>query len=144
MLKITKYAKIKLKRNEMGFLFSLVPLNIFPIMIIYAKVEGLLPTKGLVSDSEFAIMMAGLLMATLSVEIIKSSYFAPKGANAWVDFIMSFLFFLAIVIYVFYIVFKLNLIPDSLYLLALEAQFLDVLVGFYIAISNARRDFNTH
>jgi hypothetical protein len=127
----------------MGLLFSFIPLNMIPIIIIVLQVEGLLPIKGIMSEYEFAVLMAGFLMATLSIEIIKSSFFAPKGAYAWVDFIMSLMFLVSIVTYILYLIFKLGIVPSSLYILALEAQFLDVLVGFYITISNARRDFNT-
>ena len=127
----------------MGVLFSLIPLNVFPIAIIFLKVEGYFSLEGIMTNTEFAVIMAGVLMMTLSIEIVKSSMFAPKGASAWVDFIMSFLFFMLIVVYVFYMIFKLNEKPPLIYFLALEAQFLDILVGFYITISNARRDLNT-
>jgi uncharacterized protein (TIGR02588 family) len=69
--------------------------------------------------------------------------FAPSGSNAWIDFIMSFLLLIAVFGYIIYIIMRLNQTPPALYWLALEAQMLDVMVGFYIAISNARRDFNT-
>ena len=126
----------------MGFLFSLIPLNAIPIAFIFLRVEGILPMTS-VNGYNFAVIMAGILMFTLSIEIGKSSFFAPKGGEAWIDFIMSFLFFVAIIAYILYIIFKLNKTPHPLYFLAMEAQFLDVMIGFYIAISNARRDFNT-
>ncbi len=126
----------------MSFLFSLIPLNVIPIAIIFLKVEGIIPPNT-INGYNFAVIMSGLLMFTLSIEIGKSSFFAPKGGEAWIDFIMSFLFFIAIIAYILYIIFKLNKTPHPLYFLALEAQFLDVMIGFYIAISNARRDFNT-
>jgi len=123
----------------MGFLFSLIPLNAIPIAFIFLKVEGFIP-KDIINGYNFTVLIAGALMLTLSIEIMKSSFFAPKGANAWIDFIMSFLLFIGIISYILYIIFKLNKTPHPLYFLALEAQFLDVMVGFYIAISNARRD----
>ena len=127
---------------KMGFLISLIPLNAIPIAFIVLKVEGILP-KDFMNDTHFIIAISGFLMLTLSIEMVKAAFFAPKGSSIWVDFIMSFLLFMAIIAYIMYIIFKLNKTPDPLYFLALEAQFLDVLVGFYIAISNARRDFNT-
>ena len=127
----------------MGFLFSLIPLNAIPIALIFLKVEGIVSIDSAVNGYNFAIIMSGFLMLTLSIEIMKSSFFAPKGGGAWLDFIMSFLFFIAIIAYILYLIFKLNKTPHPLYFIALEAQFLDVMVGFYIAISNARRDFNT-
>ena len=126
----------------MGFLFSLVPLNSIPIALIFLKVEGFLP-KDFMNNTHFIVLIAGFLMLTLSIEMVKAAFFAPKGSSIWVDFIMSFLLFMAIIAYILYIIFKLGQIPNPLYFLALEAQFLDVLVGFYLAISNARRDFNT-
>ncbi len=126
----------------MSFLFSLIPLNAIPIAIIFLKVEGIIPPNAM-NGYNFAIILSGILMFTLSIEIGKSSFFAPKGGEAWIDFIMSFLFFIAIIAYILYIIFKLNKTPHPLYFLSLEAQFLDVMIGFYIAISNARRDFNT-
>jgi len=124
----------------MGFLFSLIPLNAIPIAFIFLKVEGLIP-KDAINGYNFTVLIAGVLMLTLSIEIMKSSFFAPKGGNAWIDFIMSFLLFIGIISYILFIIFKQNKTPHPLYFLALEAQFLDVMVGFYIAISNARRDF---
>ena len=126
----------------MSFLLSLIPLNAIPIFFIVLKVEGFFPMD-FMTDTHFIVAIAGFLMLTLSIEMVKASFFAPRGSSIWVDFIMSFLLFLAIIAYILYIIFKMNQIPDPLYFLALEAQFLDVLVGFYIAISNARRDFNT-
>jgi len=126
----------------MGFLFSLIPLNAIPIAMIYLKVEGIIP-KDFMNSYSFAILVAGMLLFTLSIEMIKSAMFAPTGSNAWVDFIMSFLLLIAVFGYIIYIIMKLNQTPAALYWLALEAQILDVMVGFYIAISNARRDFNT-
>jgi len=127
----------------MGFLFSLIPLNAIPIALIYMRVEGIIP-KEFMSAYNFAVLVAGLLLFTLSVEMIKSAMFAPTGSNAWVDFIMSFLLLIVVFGYIIFIITKQNQTPPTLYWLALEAQILDVMVGFYIAISNARRDFNTH
>jgi len=124
----------------MGFLFSLIPLNAIPIAIIFLHGSKILPD--FMDKCNFTLIMSGLLMATLSIEIMKAAFFAPKGASIWVDFFMSFMLFIVIIGYILYIIFKLNHTPPALYFLALEAQFLDVLVGFYIAISNARRDFN--
>jgi len=124
----------------MGFIFSLIPLNAIPIALIFAKLHGWIPSEILtINNYMFAILMCGLLMLTLSIEMIKSAMFAPTGSAAWVDFITSSLLLIAIFGYV--IKFK-GTVP-ALYWIALEAQFLDVMVGFYIAISNARRDFNT-
>ncbi len=126
----------------MGLLFSLIPLNVIPIVLIFLKVEGFLP-KNFMDDYLFAVLVSGFLILTLSIELMKAAFFAPRGSSIWIDFIMSFLLFLAIIAYILFIIFKMNQTPNPLYFLALEAQFLDVLVGFYIAISNARRDFNT-
>ncbi len=126
----------------MGFLFSLVPLNAFPVLLIFLKVEGIIP-KSAVTPYLFAVGVSGFLMFTLSIELMKAAFFAPKGMGIWIDFLMSFFLFISIVGYILYVIFRLNHTPPALAFLALEAQFLDVLVGFYIAISNARRDFNT-
>jgi len=126
----------------MGFLFSLIPLNAIPIALIFLKAEGIIPPD-LITKYNFAVLIGGMLMFTLSIEMIKSAMFAPSGSNAWVDFIMSFLLLIGIFSYIIYVIMRLNQTPAALYWLALEAQMLDVMVGFYIAISNARRDFNT-
>jgi len=126
----------------MGFISSLIPLNAFPIALIFLRVEGIIP-KDAITSYNFAVLIGGLLMFTLSIEMIKSAMFAPSGSSAWVDFVMSFLLLIAIFGYIIYIITKLNQTPPTLYWLALEAQMLDVMVGFYIAITNARRDFHT-
>ena len=125
----------------MGFLFSLIPLNAFPIALIFLRTEGFIPYD-LINNYNFAIAISAILMLTLSIEMIKSAMFAPKGSNAWIDFIMSFLLLIGLFVYIMYIIMGNKNLP-LLYWLGLEAQFLDVMVGFYIAISNARRDFNT-
>jgi len=124
----------------MGFLFSLIPLNAIPIALIFIKLHGWIPDNVLsINPYMFAVSVCGILLLTLSIEMIKSAMFAPTGSAAWVDFITSSILLIAIFGYVI----KYNGTVPALYWIALEAQFLDVMVGFYIAISNARRDFNT-
>lgn len=134
----------------MGFFINILPLNVFPfiLVLLYEKGDliekylGITP-KNVISDYQFLFLIAALLLFTLSYEMIKAAMFAPKGSGAWLDFIMSFLLFMGIVVYIAHIVMQLNQRPSALLLLIAEAQMLDVMVGFYLAITNARRDFNT-
>ncbi len=126
----------------MGFLFNLFPLNVFPLILVVLREQGLIPNH-IIGDYAFLALIASLLIATLSIELIKAAMFAPKGSGAWVDFVMSLLLFIGIIAYIVYTFAALNKAPSILYLLVLEAQFFDLLVGFYITITNARRDFHT-
>ena len=126
----------------MGFLLNLFPLNIFPLALVFMREKGIIP-KDLIGDYAFLALIAAFLIATLSFELVKASMFASKGSGAWVDFMMSLLLFVGIITYVIYTFSVLKVTPSILYLLVLEAQFFDLLVGFYITITNARRDFNT-
>lgn len=127
----------------MGFLFSLIPLNAIPLLLVILKEQNIIKMNSAVSSYEFLAIIAGMLIFTLSIELIKASMFAPKGANTWVDFMMSMFLFIGIISYLVYQVTLTGKLPSILYILVLEAQFFDLLVGFYITISNARRDFNT-
>ncbi len=133
----------------MGFILSIMPLNAFPLLLVILYENGDLAKKyinvefnQLIGEYNFLALVAGFLLLTLSIEMIKAAMFAPKGSTAWVDFIMSFMLFMGIILYIAHIVMKLGETPSVLLLLIAEAQFLDVLVGFYLAITNARRDFN--
>jgi hypothetical protein len=90
----------------------------------------------------FLFFVAALLMITLSYELIKATFLAPKGSGVWVDFVMSFLFLIALLIYAVKQYYKLGTYPTFEYFLLLEAQTLDVIVGFILTVSNARRDLN--
>ena len=133
----------------MRFIFSLMPLNVIPLILVILYENGDLAKKyinveftEIVNEYNFLYIVAAILLVTLSAEMIKAAMFAPKGSTAWIDFIMSFLLFMGIILYIAHIVMKLGETPSALLLLIAEAQFLDVLVGFYLAITNARRDFN--
>ncbi len=126
----------------MGFLLNLFPLNVFPLALVILREKGIIP-EDLIGDYAFLALIAVILIATLSFELVKASMFASKGSGAWVDFIMSLLLFVGIIVYIVYTFSILKQTPSILYLLVLEAQFFDLLVGFYITITNARRDFNT-
>ncbi len=124
-------------------LMSLIPLNAFPLILILLRERGMLDRFIVVDDYMFVVLISGLLIFTLSIELIKAAMFAPAGSAAWVDFAMSLLFFMGLFGYIVYTVVKTSHVPSVPILLVLEAQFFDVTVGFYITISNARRDFNT-
>ncbi len=134
----------------MGFFVNILPMNIFPLMFVILYENGDLAKKyfnvdftSIISEYNFLFLIAALLLFTLSYEMIKAAMFAPKGSGAWVDFIMSFLLLMGIILYIAHIVMKLGEKPSVLLFLIAEAQLLDVMVGFYLAITNARRDFNT-
>ena len=134
----------------MGFIMNILPMNIFPLILVILYENANLATKYLnfdiatvISPCNFLFMIAALLLFTLSYEMIKAAMFAPKGSGTWIDFVMSFLLLLGIIIYIAHIIMQLNAKPSKLLLLIAEAQMLDVMVGFYLAITNARRDFNT-
>ena len=90
----------------------------------------------------FLFAVGALLMATLSYELIKATFLAPKGSGVWVDFTMSFIFLIALIIYAVRQYYSSGTYPTFEYILLLEAQTLDVMVGFILTISNARRDLN--
>ncbi len=121
----------------MRIFLSFLPLNIIPILAIYLYDRGVF---GFLDRYTFALLVAALLLLTLSLEMIKSAMFAPKGSASWIDFFFSLLLLVGLLGYLIFIYVKVGDIPDKLYWLALEAQMLDVIVGFYIAITNARRD----
>ncbi|MCH9813409.1 MAG: hypothetical protein K0U47_05630 [Epsilonproteobacteria bacterium] len=134
----------------MGFFINILPMNIFPLILVVLYENAALSKKYLnidpsilISEYSFLYMIAAILLFTLSYEMIKAAMFAPKGSGAWLDFIMSFMLLLGIILYIAHIVMELNQKPSVLLLLIAEAQLLDVMVGFYLAITNARRDFNT-
>jgi len=133
-----------------GFVMNILPMNVFPLILVILYENANLATKYLnfdiasvISPCNFLFMIAALLLFTLSYEMIKAAMFAPKGSGTWVDFVMSFLLLLGIILYIAHVVMQLNAKPSKLLLLIAEAQMLDVMVGFYLAITNARRDFNT-
>jgi vacuolar-type H+-ATPase subunit I/STV1 len=133
-----------------GFVMNILPMNVFPLILVILYENANLATKYLnfdiasvITPCNFLFMIAALLLFTLSYEMIKAAMFAPKGSGTWVDFIMSFLLLLGIILYIAHIIMQLNSKPSKLLLLIAEAQMLDVMVGFYLAITNARRDFNT-
>jgi hypothetical protein len=70
---------------------------------------------------------------------MKASMFAISGGVSWMDFLMSLVLLLALSGYMIYL-YAQNRPIEPLLLLGFEAQALDVIAGFYIAISNARRD----
>jgi len=134
----------------MGFIMNLLPMNVFPLILVVLYENAHLAKKYInmdittvISEYKFLYMVSALLLFTLSYEMVKAAMFAPKGSGTWVDFIMSFLLFMGIVLYIMHVVMQLDEEPSLLILLVAEAQLLDVMVGFYLAITNARRDFNT-
>jgi hypothetical protein len=134
----------------MGFIMNLLPMNVFPLILVILYENADLAQKYInmditqvINPYNFLFMVSALLLFTLSYEMVKAAMFAPKGSGTWVDFIMSFMLFMGIVLYVFHVVMELHERPSKLIILIAEAQLLDVMVGFYLAITNARRDFNT-
>ncbi len=134
----------------MGFIVNILPMNVFPLILVIFYENAHIAQKYIkfdisqvVSQYEFIYIIAALLLFTLSYEMIKAAMFAPKGSGTWLDFIMSFFLLVAIIVYIANIVIKGDGKPSLLMLLIAEAQLLDVLVGFYLVITNARRDFNT-
>jgi hypothetical protein len=134
----------------MGFVMNLLPMNVFPLILVILYENAHLAKKYInmdittvISEYKFLYMVSALLLFTLSYEMVKAAMFAPKGSGTWVDFIMSFLLFMGIILYIMNVVLKLEQTPSLLILLIAEAQLLDVMVGFYLAITNARRDFST-
>ncbi|MRI59102.1 MAG: hypothetical protein C6H99_06325 [Epsilonproteobacteria bacterium] len=121
----------------MRIFFSLLPLNIIPIALIFLHEFGYIEYK---DNYTFALIVSGLLIFTLSIEMVKSAMFALSGPASWLDFFMSFLLLIAVFGYIVYVYVKQGGVPSPLFWLALEAQTLDVVVGFYIAVTNARRD----
>jgi hypothetical protein len=128
---------------------NILPMNVFPLILVILYENANLAKRYLnfdittvINEYNFLYMISALLLFTLSYEMIKAAMFAPKGSGTWIDFIMSFLLLLGVIMYIGRIVMKYNERPSLLLLLIAEAQLLDVMVGFYLAITNARRDFN--
>lgn len=133
----------------MGFIMNLLPMNVFPLILVILYENAQLSNKYInldittvISEYNFLFMVAALLLFTLSYEMVKAAMFAPKGSGTWVDFIMSFLLLIGIILYIAHTILKLEETPSKLIILVAEAQLFDVMVGFYLAITNARRDFN--
>ena len=133
----------------MKFLQELIPLNILALIIILLNEKGALAPLYISFDVApkdrdhiFLFAIAALLMATLSYELIKATFLAPKGSGVWVDFTMSFIFLIALLIYAVKEYYKSGQYPTFEYLLLVEAQTLDVIVGFILTVSNARRDLS--
>ncbi len=133
----------------MGFLVNILPMNIFPFLLVILYENKSLAQKyfnvditTVISEYTFLYTVAAILLFTLSYEMIKAAMFAPKGSGTWIDFLMSFMLLLGIVLYIAHIIMQQNDRPSALLLLVAEAQLLDVMVGFYLTITNARRDFN--
>jgi hypothetical protein len=133
----------------MGFIMNLLPMNVFPLILVLMYENAFLARRYLgmdisnvITQYDFLFMVSALLLFTLSYEMIKAAMFAPKGSGAWVDFIMSFLLFIAIILYIFNSITDPDKSPSKLIILIAEAQLFDVVVGFYLTITNARRDFN--
>ena len=129
----------------MKFLLDLIPLNILALILILAHKRGLLDpilVHFKYPDQVFLFGVAALLLFTLSWELVKATILAPKGKGSWVDFMSSFLFFVGLMFYAVREYYKSGIYPGLDYILLLEAQALDVIVGFILAISNARRDFS--
>ncbi len=118
----------------MKLFFAMIPLNIIPIGLIFLADLGYIP-----KFENFTLIVAALLIFTLSVELMKSSMFALSGSASWMDFFMSLVLLLALGGYLIYL-YAQNRPIDPLLWLGFEAQALDVIAGFYIAITNARRD----
>ncbi|MRJ03281.1 MAG: hypothetical protein GXO19_01940 [Epsilonproteobacteria bacterium] len=118
----------------MRLFLSMVPLNLIPIALIFLTHVGIVPRF-----DGFNMVIAALLIFTLAVELMKSSMFALSSGASWIDFSMSLLLLLALGGYMIYLIAQGKVI-DPLLWLGLEAQALDVIAGFYIAITNARRD----
>ena len=134
----------------MGFIMNLLPMNVFPLILVILYENADLAKKYInmditqvINPYNFLFMVSALLLFTLSYEMVKAAMFAPKGSGTWVDFIMSFMLFMGIILYLFHVIMELHQKPSKLIILIAEAQLLDVMVGFYLAITNARRDFNT-
>jgi hypothetical protein len=124
-------------------------MNLFPLILVILYENTELAQKYLKFDmsdiikpNEFLFMIAALLLFTLSYEMVKATMFASEGTGTWVDFATSFALLVAIIVYIIKIVMQGDSKPTMLILLVAEAQLLDVIVGFYLVISNARRDFN--
>jgi len=126
------------------FLLNLIPLNVLALIVILLHdrgyLEPLLGPPGNCQDYKFLAVVGATLLMTLSWELIKATYLAPKGSGSWIDFIMSFAFALGLIGYAIYEYAKYQTLPSAAYGLLTEAQLLDVMVGFVLAINNARRD----
>jgi hypothetical protein len=127
-------------------LLDLIPLNILALIAILLHERGLLDPLllhfGRNIDYNFLFAIAALLFMTLSWELVKATILAPKGSGSWIDFIASFAFLIGLIVYAVKDYYKDGFFPGLDYMLLLEAQTLDVIVGFILALSNARRDLN--
>ncbi len=130
----------------MKLLLDLIPLNVLALIAILLQERGLLDPLllhfGRNVDYNFLFAIAALLFITLSWEMIKATILAPKGSGSWIDFLASFGFLIALIAYALKDYYKNGAFPELPYMLLLEAQTLDVIVGFILALSNARRDLN--
>ncbi len=121
----------------MKTVFSLVPLNAIPAVLVLLVHLGLIE----VEQCTYIISLAALLIFTLSFEMFKAAAFAIFEGASWLDFAMSLLLLLAIMGYMMFIYVRQGA-PSADWWLIAEAQLMDVMIGFYIAIRNARRDIN--
>ena len=118
----------------MKALLSLIPLNLIPALMVLA--QGF----GMIHLSHFTFLLSAVVIFTLSLEMIKSAAFALSGSASWIDFIMSLLLLLAILGYMIYLYLTKGGVAPREWWLVAEAQLMDVVAGFYITVTNARRD----
>ena len=130
----------------MNFIKNLIPLNVIALIIILLHDRGIAPAilgkEGKCGDYDFLALVGAVLLLTLSYELVKATLLAPSGSGSWVDFFMSFGFVIALIGYAVFEYAQTHRLPSAAYGLLTEAQILDVMVGFVLAISNARRDLN--
>ncbi len=130
----------------MKLLLNLIPLNVLALLLILLHERGFLnqffDSTNKCGDYKFLALIGGLLLMTLSWELVKATMLAPKGSGSWLDFFMSFAFVVGLIMYAVFEYAQSAKVPSAPYLLLTEAQLLDVMVGFVLAISNARRDLN--
>ncbi len=130
----------------MNFLKSLIPLNVIALIVILLHDRGIAPailgSEGKCGDYQFLAIVASILLLTLSWELVKATMLASEGSGSWVDFFMSFGFVIALIGYAVFEYAQTHRLPSAAYGLLTEAQLLDVMVGFVLAITNARRDLN--
>ncbi len=118
----------------MKALFSLIPLNLIPALMVLAQEFGMIHME------HFTFWIGAVVICTLSLEMMKAAAFALSGSASWIDFTMSLLLLLAILAYMISsFLTKGEIVPHEWWLIA-EAQLMDVIVGFYITVTNARRD----
>lgn len=121
----------------MKTIFSLLPLNTIPTVLVLLVHLGIIELEQCV----YIISLAATLIFTLSFEMFKAAAFAIFEGASWLDFVMSLLLLLFIMGYMMFIYVHKG-IPSADWWLVAEAQLMDVMIGFYIAIRNARRDIN--